>query len=48
MRHRAEQAARESIRPIVGVDEFDFEGPTVAPDVPDFIVSATSLRISRR
>jgi hypothetical protein len=24
---------------IVGVDEFDFEGPTVAPDVPDFIVS---------
>lgn len=24
---------------IVGVDEFDFEGPTVAPDVPDFISS---------
>jgi len=23
---------------IVGVDEFDFEGPTVAPNVPDFIV----------
>jgi hypothetical protein len=24
---------------IVGVDEFDFEGPTVAPNVPDFIIS---------
>src|ERR1700741_3507842 len=24
---------------IVGVDEFDFEGPTVAPDVPKFIIS---------
>jgi hypothetical protein len=24
---------------IVGVDEFDFEGPTVAPDVPPFILS---------
>jgi hypothetical protein len=24
---------------VVGVDEFDFEGPTVPPDVPDFIKS---------
>jgi hypothetical protein len=24
---------------VVGVDEFNFEGPTVAPDVPDFIVN---------